>query len=120
MIKKILALFILFFSLNTFSTAENVYTKPVVVTFYRNNCEECEQMNELRKNFIEQYKDKAYFVRINMDVEDCDYEKLARKYNITSAPVTLFLNAQYGITKKTAGVIPEKLYKKQIEAILVE
>lgn len=100
-----------------FAQKEVFIPKPVVVTFYQKDCEECDNLNVIKQKMIEEYGKDINFVKINFLDDDCDLEKLKEKYNIKSAPTTLFLNAKYGITKKTAGYIPEKLYRKQIEAI---
>ena len=118
--KKFLGLFAILFFINASVYAETVYPKPAVITFYKKNCETCEQMDSVKKEIMEEYESKVDFAKIDMDIEDCDFDILKQRYNIKSAPTTLFLNSQYGITKKTAGYITSKQYKKQIESIIVE
>lgn len=115
-------IFLLVFSLIiisqcAFAQKEVFIPKPVVVTFYQKDCEDCDNLNIIKQKMIEEYGKDINFVKINFQDDDCDLERLKEKYNITSAPTTLFINAKYGVTKKTAGYIPEKLYRKQIEAI---
>ena len=118
--KKYFGLLAILFLINTSVCAKTVYPKPAVITFYQKDCEACEQLNLVKQEAMEEYDGKVDFAKININVEDCDFDALMKRYNITSAPTTLFLNSQYGITKKTTGYIPKKLYIKQIEAIVAE
>ena len=120
--KKILFVFLLIFGVSIYASAEsyNDYPKPVVVSFFSKNCEECRQLSVIADGAKDAFSENIDFVDIDFDDEDCDIEKLKNRYNITSAPTTLFINSQSKITKKTAGYIPPKMYLKQLEAIMVE
>lgn len=100
------------------SKEEITYPKPVVISFFAKNCDECEQMKTLHDGGKEAFGDKIDFVEIDFDSDDCDIIKLKNKYNIKTAPTTIFLNAQYRITKKNTGLINPKNYLKQITSIL--
>lgn len=120
--KKILFTLFLIFGINIFASAKNeiIYPKPVVVSFYSDNCEECKQLSVTKEGSKEAFGDIVDFIDIDFDDEDYDYQKLKLKYNITKAPTTLFINSKYKITKKNTGSIPPKNYLKQLEAIMVE
>ena len=118
--KKYIGVLAVLFLMTTSVYAENVYPKPAVITFYQKNCEECNQLDIVKKEVMAEYEQKVNFAKIDINFEDCDFDMLKQRYNIKSAPTTLFLNSQYGITKKTTGFIPKKQYIKQIEAIIVE
>ena len=96
------------------------YPKPVVVSFYGRNCEECKALSVIKDGAKDAFQDDIDFVEINFDEDDCDIDNLKSKYNVTKIPTTLFLNSKYKITKKNAGYIPPNVYLKQMEAIMLK
>ena len=58
--KKILFTLFLIFGINIFASAKNeiIYPKPVVVSFYSDNCEECKQLSVTKEGS----KVEAYIV----------------------------------------------------------
>ena len=119
--KFILLLFICLISaLSAYSVQKNDFPKPVVVSFFSDDCDECELVKMVQvQNQIEFGKD-VDFIEINFDDEDCDYTALKKRYNITKAPTTLFIGPQAAVTKKVAGYMPYKIYQKTIQSILPE
>ena len=116
--KRIILLFLLSFVIVIPSYAnKKAYIKPVVVTFLKQDCDECDALDMVRQAVEEEYGNKLDFININTDEEDTDYEKLMQRYNIKGAPVTLFINSQYGITKKIADYVPYNIYIKNIQSI---
>ena len=111
---------IILFCPSAFCKDEQAIHKPFVVTFYQKDCEECNELNEVKQTIMKEYDEKVDFVKIDFDYEDCDFEKLKSKYNIKTAPTTLFINIDQNITKKKEGFISYKEYKNKINAILVE
>ena len=121
--KKILLIILLIsfgVCMPAFAKKQDTAKKPFIVTFYKKDCEECDALDEVKKEIIREYKNKVDFVRINFDYEDCDFDKLKAKYNITSAPTTLFINVDKGITKKKEGFISYKEYESKIKAVIGE
>ena len=101
-----------------FSKKTETVKKPFVVTFYKNDCEECEALNEVKQEIMQEYKGKVDFVKINFESDDYDFKRLKARYNIRTAPATIFVNIDKGITKKKDGYISFKEYESKIKAIL--
>ena len=94
--------------------------KPFVVTFFKADCDECNALEITKDDIIEEYNKKVDFIKIDINYEDCDFNRLKAKYNIKTAPTNLFINIDKGITKKKEGFIPYSEYKNKIKAILEE
>lgn len=120
LLKNIVVILLLVLSSNLFAQAkkQQEYPKPQVINFYKKDCKECSQLNSMRKNIDSTYTDKIEFTNIDVDIDDCDYIRLQNKYNINEVPTTVFLNAEFRLTKKVTGYIPQKLYLKNIKSII--
>ena len=120
--KKLFFIILFLFCFNAFAVAkqEVQFPKPVVVSLYSKNCEECEQLNIIKEGAKEAFGENVDFVDIDFDDEDCDFYNFKLRYNINKAPTTMFINSKYKITKKNTGYIPPKTFLKQLEAIMVE
>ena len=92
-----------------------IYPNPAIVTFCEKS-QECNAYNQIKNEIKKEYGWQVDFVDI--DFNDEDYADLKERYNITSAPTTLFLNSETLITKKITGVIPIKVYEKNTKSIL--
>ena len=100
--KKLVLLLIIFLSTTIYANSsekQKIFPKPVVVSFYSKDCEECELVK---------------LVQIQNQFE------FKKRYNITTAPTTLFISAEKGVTKKVSGYLPYKMYQKTIRSILPE
>ena len=94
--------------------------KPFVVTFFKADCDECNALEMVKEDIISEYGKKVNFVKLDINYDDCDFRRLRAKYNIKTAPTTLFINIDKGITKKKEGFISYSEYKNKIKAILGE
>ena len=92
--------------------------KPFVVTFFKADCDECNALEMTKEDIMEEYGKKVDFIKLDINYDDCDFKRLRAKYNIRTAPTTLFVNIDEGITKKKEGFIPYSEYKSKIKAIL--
>ena len=112
-----LSLIVNFGLISAANSKEKVYPKPVVVTFYEKSCDTCKEMDILKESAKDVFGDEVDFVDIDFSDDDPNITALKKRYNIQSAPTTLFLNAKYRITKKASGYIHPKAYLEKIEAI---
>ena len=94
--------------------------KPFVVTFFKADCDECNALEMTKEDIMDEYGKKVDFIKLDINYDDCDFKRLRLKYNIKTAPTTLFVNIDEGITKKKEGFIPYSEYKSKIKAILGE
>lgn len=121
--KKLVLLLIIFLSTTIYANSsekQKIFPKPVVVSFYSKDCEECELVKLVQIQNQFEFKNDVDFVEFDFDDEDCDYIALKKRYNITTAPTTLFISAEKGVTKKVSGYLPYKMYQKTIRSILPE
>lgn len=118
--KKIIILFAVIFSsvLAAGSKEYTAFPKPVIVTFYSKDCEECDLIELVKVENKIEYNKTVDFIDINFDDDDCDFDALKKRYNVTKAPTTLFIGAEKGVTKKVVGYLPFKIYQKNIESII--
>ena len=118
--KKVIILFAVIFSsvLTAVSKEYTVFPKPVIVTFYSKDCDECDLIELVKVENRIEYDKNIDFIDIDLDDDDCDFNTLKKRYNITKAPTTLFIGAQKGVTKKVTGYLPFKFYQKNIESII--
>lgn len=114
--KSVLILLLLLFvaALPSYAKKEEDVPKPVVVTFLKDNCDDCDALDMVRQSAEEEYGRRINFININIEDTDADYEKLMARYNIKTAPTTLFINSQYKITKKVSDYLPYNIYMKNI------
>ena len=94
--------------------------KPFVVTFFKPDCDECNALDMTKEDIMAEYGKKVDFIKLDINYDDCDFKRLRAKYNIRTAPTTLFINIDKGITKKKEGFISYSEYKNKIKAILEE
>ncbi|MDR2496162.1 MAG: thioredoxin family protein [Tannerellaceae bacterium] len=82
--------------------------KPAIINFYADWCVYCRQMSPSLSELADQYSDKLYIYKINMDTEP----RLSRFFGVRSVPYTLFVpmssDPQY-----LNGAIP-KVYLEEI------
>lgn len=107
------------FSKKESSKAEQAH-KPFIVTFYKNDCDECNALEMTKEDIMQEYGKKIDFIKLDFNYDDCDFKKLKAKYNVKTVPTTLFINIDKGITKKKEGFISYKEYKSKVKAILNE
>ncbi len=61
--------------------------KPVLLDFYSDTCIPCKRMAGLLGDIEEEYEDKIYVYKVNVNYD----EKLAEQYQVMSAPTLVFL-----------------------------
>ena len=85
--------------METFSDLINS-DKPVFVDFYADWCGPCKAMDPVLKEVSGLAKDKARFIKINIDKN----EKAARKYNVQAVP-TFMIFRHGAIVWRHSGMI---------------
>lgn len=61
--------------------------KPVLLDFYSDTCIPCKRMAGVLGDVEEEYEDKIYLYKINVNFD----EKLAEQYSVMSAPTLVLL-----------------------------
>lgn len=117
--KKLYVLLILLMivTMPVFAKKLVIYPNPAIVTFCEKS-QECDVHNQIKEEIKKEYGWQIDFVDI--DFNDEDFDDLKERYNIISAPTTLFLNTETLVTKKITGIIPLKIYEKNTKSILGE
>ena len=89
-------------------------TKPVAVMFYSPTCMFCHQMAPYFKGYAEEFKNSAFFARINIMTNLW----VAERYGIRSTPTFKFFCDGKAVQEMVGSVYPA-LLKKMIEDVLV-
>ena len=86
---------------------------PVVCDFFANWCGPCKMLAPVLDAVAEELKDKAVFVKVNVD----DNESLAVKYRISSIPcVKIFVGGEE--KAQNLGFVPKQMLQAFIEGNL--
>ena len=86
---------------------------PVVCDFFANWCGPCKMLAPVLDAVAEELKDKAVFVKVNVD----DNENLAVKYRISSIPcVKIFAGGEE--KAQNLGFVPKQMMQSFIEGNL--
>ena len=94
--------------------------KPAIIDLYADWCfatwcGPCKALSPILEELAEEYKDRIYIYKIDVDKE----EKLSEIFGIRTVPTLLFSPLK-GDPYMTSGVIPKHELKKKIEEILLK
>ncbi|KXB05720.1 hypothetical protein AKJ50_00025 [candidate division MSBL1 archaeon SCGC-AAA382A13] len=85
----------------------------VVADFWAEWCSPCKQMEPIMDSLAEEYGDKAFFAKINVDKE----REAASTYQVSSIPSLLFFK-DGELVDRTVGAFPQKELGEKIEEIV--
>jgi thioredoxin 1 len=80
--------------------------KPVVADMWASWCGPCRMYSPVIDEVSEEYKNKAKFVKINVD----ENEKLAMQFNVQSIPTTIIL-VKGKVKAMSVGALPKETLK---------
>ena len=92
-------------------------TTPVVIDFYSENCQPCEQYSPVFEKVSGDYVGKAKFVSVNVDKNP----ELARMFGIQVVPTTMIVRPEANGTYSVGGVpgvLPEQALKQVLTMAL--
>jgi thioredoxin 1 len=92
--------------------------KPKVVEFYASWCEPCRIQEPSLERLKQEYGTELDFVRC--DVDDPQYEELAKKYDVCLIPTVIFLDANHKVCARSLGCNQDQVINKCIDKILPE
>lgn len=87
--------------------------KPCIVDFYATWCGHCRTLLPILDQLAEEYQDKIYIYKVNVDNE----RPLSRAFKIKSLP-TLFLCPMNGAPRIVQGALPKEQLKTLIDTML--
>ena len=88
--------------------------KPCVVDFYATWCGHCRTLLPILDQLAEEYQDRIYIYKVNVDNE----RPLSRAFKIKSLP-TLFLCPMNGSPRIVQGALPKEQLKTLIDSLLI-
>ena len=88
--------------------------KPCIVDFYATWCGHCRTLMPILDQLAEEYQDKIYIYKVNVDKE----RPLSQAFKIKSLP-TLFLCPMNGSPRIIQGALPKEQLKTLIDSLLI-
>jgi thioredoxin len=89
---------------------------PVVVDFYGGGCPPCEIVSPIVEELAEEYDGRVKFVKLNMDDDQEQSNRLAAQFGLMSVPTVLFFS-KGKVANKAVGVVPKAEFRRMTESI---
>ncbi len=85
----------------------------MVVDFWAEWCGPCKRMEPIMDSLAEEYADKAFFGKVNVD----NARDAASEYGVASIPTTIFFKDGEEVDR-VVGALPEDQLKEKVEEII--
>jgi thioredoxin 1 len=89
---------------------------PVVVDFYGGGCPPCEIVSPIVEELAKEYDGKVKFVKLNMDDDEEQSNRLAARFELMSVPTLLFFR-EGKLADRVVGVIPKADFRQRMESL---
>ena len=90
---------------------------PVVVDVYANSCPPCAAVSPIIDELAAEFEGRVKFVRLNMDDDEGQSQKLAARFELASVPTVLYFSGGT-VRGRTVGLATRTEFRQGVEALV--